>query len=148
VSLGRPPERLGHLQFVPGGLKRDNRIFGPATEPSPAVFGRRWAHASLWAPRRAMRRPDIHSVYIRPVFVPICKRSRIVRVGLQEGWYPPNTEIHLSRTRVPGVLGGQLTVASSGQYNVLEYTLLRYLIPPMQSCLSLCAAWNVVSLHT
>jgi hypothetical protein len=49
---------------------------------------------------------------------------------------------------VPGVLGGQLTVASSGQYNVLEYTLLRYLIPPMQSCLSLCAAWNVVSLHT
>ena len=38
MSLGRPPERLGHLQFVPGGLKRDNRIFGPATEPSPAVF--------------------------------------------------------------------------------------------------------------
>ena len=57
-----------------------------------------------WAPRRAMRRPDIHSVDIRPVFVPICKRSRIVRVGLQEGWYPPNTEIHLSRTRVLGVL--------------------------------------------
>jgi hypothetical protein len=58
-----------------------------------------------WAPRRAMRRPDIHSVDIRPVFLPICKRSRIVRVGLQEGWYPPNTEVHLSRTRVPGVLG-------------------------------------------
>ena len=47
MSLGRPPERLGHLQFVPGGLKRDNRIFGPATEHSPAVFGRRWAHAAL-----------------------------------------------------------------------------------------------------
>ena len=46
------------------------------------------------------------------------------------------------------IFGGGRTVAASGQYNVLEYTLLRYLIPPMQSCLSLCAAWNVVSLHT
>ena len=58
-----------------------------------------------WAPRRAMRSRDIHSVLVRAGFVPICKRSRIVRRGLQEGWYPPNTDIHLSRTRVPGVLG-------------------------------------------
>ena len=52
-----------------------------------------------------MRDPDVHSGLVRAVFVPICKRSRIVRVGIREGWYPPNTEIHLSRTRVPGVLG-------------------------------------------
>jgi hypothetical protein len=47
VSLGGPPERLGHLRFVPGGLERDNRIFGPATESPPAVFGRLWPHATL-----------------------------------------------------------------------------------------------------
>ena len=58
-----------------------------------------------WAPRRAMRSRDIHSVLVRAGFVPICKRSRIVRVGIREGWYPPNTEVDLSRTRVPGVLG-------------------------------------------
>ena len=58
-----------------------------------------------WAPRRAMRSRDIHSVLVRAGFVPICKRSRIVRRGLHEGWYPPNTDVHLPRTRVPGVLG-------------------------------------------
>ena len=58
-----------------------------------------------WAPRRAMRSRDIHSVLVRAGFVPICKRSRIVRRRLHEGWYPPNTDVHLSRTRVPGVLG-------------------------------------------
>ena len=30
--------------------------------------------------------------------------SCVVPVGLQEGWYPANTDLHLSRTRVPGVL--------------------------------------------
>ena len=60
---------------------------------------------AAWAPRRARRSPDIHSGLVRAGFVPICKRSRIVRVGLQEGWYPPNTEVDLSRTRVPGMLG-------------------------------------------
>ena len=58
-----------------------------------------------WAPRRAMRSPDIHSVLVRPGFVPICKRSRIVRRRIHEGWYPPNIERQLWGTRVPGVLG-------------------------------------------
>ena len=58
-----------------------------------------------WAPRRAMRSRDIHSVLVRAGFVPICKRSRIVRRRLHEGWYPPNTDVHLPRTRVPGLLG-------------------------------------------
>ena len=52
-----------------------------------------------------MRDPDSHSGLVRAVFVPICKRSRIVRVCIREGWYPPNTEVDLSRTRVPGLLG-------------------------------------------
>ena len=58
-----------------------------------------------WAPRRAMRSPDIHSVLVRGVFVRVRARSCIVRVGIREGWYPPNTEVDLSRTRVPGMLG-------------------------------------------
>ena len=56
-------------------------------------------------PRRATRSRDIHSVLVRAGVVPICKRSRIVRRGLHEGWYPANNEVHLSRTRVPGLLG-------------------------------------------
>ena len=47
VSLGGPPERLGHLKFVPGGLQRDNRIFGPAIGYPSRGSGRRWGHASL-----------------------------------------------------------------------------------------------------
>jgi hypothetical protein len=47
VSLGGPPERLGHLKFVPGGLQRDNRIFGPATGYPSRGSGGREAHASL-----------------------------------------------------------------------------------------------------
>ena len=58
-----------------------------------------------WATRRAMRSPDIHSGLVRAGFVPICKRSRIVRRRIHEGWYPPNIERQLWGTRVPGVLG-------------------------------------------
>jgi hypothetical protein len=59
-----------------------------------------------WAPRRGRRDPDIDSVLVRGVFVRVRARSRIVRRGLHEGWYPPNTDVHLSRTRVPGGFGG------------------------------------------
>ena len=58
-----------------------------------------------WAPRRAMRSRGIHSVLVRAGVVPICKRSRIVRVGIREGWYPANIDVHLSWARVPGILG-------------------------------------------
>ena len=47
VSLGGPPERLGHLKFVPGGLQRDNRIFGPAIGYPYRGSGGREALASL-----------------------------------------------------------------------------------------------------
>jgi hypothetical protein len=88
VSLGGPPERLGHLRFVPGGLERDNRIFGPATESPPAVFGPDSVPRGpmpAWAPRRARRSPDIHSGLVGAVFVRIWAQSCIVRTGIQEG---------------------------------------------------------------
>jgi hypothetical protein len=47
VSLGGPPERLWHLRFVPNPSEGDLGLFRAATEPSPAVFGRRWAPAGL-----------------------------------------------------------------------------------------------------
>ena len=58
-----------------------------------------------WGPRRGRRDPDIHSVLVSAVFVRVRARSRTVRRGLQEGWYPPNIERQLWRMRAPGVLG-------------------------------------------
>jgi hypothetical protein len=105
VSLGGPIERQGHLRFVPQTPRKAISVFFvpppdlllqyPVTDgPMPA-----------WALRRARRGRDIHSVLVRGVFVRVRARSRIVRRRLHEGWYPPNTEVNLSRTRVPGVLG-------------------------------------------
>ena len=92
TDLYQTPQKTISVFFVPPpDLLLEDPVAGG---PPPA-----------WAPRRAMLSRDIHSVLVRAGFVPICKRSRIVRRGLQEGWYPPNTDIHLSRTRVPGVLG-------------------------------------------
>ena len=62
VSLGGPIERLGHLRFVP----RDNRnviiaFLGPPSDillEDPVAGGA----TPAWAPRRAMRSRDIHSV--------------------------------------------------------------------------------------
>ena len=54
------------------------------------------------APRRGTRSPDIDSVLVRGVFVRFRVRSCIVRMGIQEGWYPANTDGHLSRTRELG----------------------------------------------
>ena len=54
------------------------------------------------APRRGTRSPDIDSVLVRGVFVRLRVRSCIVPNGIHEGWYPANTEPHLSGTRVPG----------------------------------------------
>jgi hypothetical protein len=85
-DLYQTPQKAISVFFVPPpDLLLEDPVAGG---PTPA-----------WAPRRAMRRPDIHSVDIRPVFLPICKRSRIVRVGLQEGWYPPTTPRYTSRER-------------------------------------------------
>ena len=92
-DLYQTPQKAISVFFVPPpDLLIEDPVVG---RPTPA-----------WATRRAMRSPDIHSVLVRAGFVPICKRSRIVRRGLHEGWYPPNTDVHLSRTRVPGGFGG------------------------------------------
>jgi hypothetical protein len=77
-DLYQTPQKAISVFFVPPpDLLLEDPVVG---RPTPA-----------WSPRRAMRDPDIHSGLVGAVFVPICKRSRIVRVGIREGWYPPNT---------------------------------------------------------
>jgi hypothetical protein len=49
VSLGGPPERLGHLRFVPNHSEGDFGIFRPATGSPPRGSGRQWPHAALGA---------------------------------------------------------------------------------------------------
>ena len=92
TDLYQTPQKTISVFFVPPpDLLLEDPVVGRPTPPG--------------GPPRAMLDPDIHSVLVRAVFVPICKLSRIVRVCIREGWYPPNTEVDLSRTRVPGVLG-------------------------------------------
>jgi hypothetical protein len=47
ASLGGPPERLGHLRFVPNPSEGDFGLFRAATGSPAAVSGGREAHASL-----------------------------------------------------------------------------------------------------
>ena len=90
-DLYQTPQKAISVFFVPPpDLLLEDPVVGRPTPP--------------WGPRRGRRDPDIHSVLVRGVFVRVRARSCILRVGIQEGWYPPNTEIHLPRTRVPGVL--------------------------------------------
>ena len=103
---GGSPECVWPLRRVPRGLERDNRILEPATGPllllEDPVAGR---PTPPCAPRRGTRSPDIDSVLVRGVFVRLRVRSCIVPKGIHEGWYPANTDAHLSTTRAPGVLG-------------------------------------------
>jgi hypothetical protein len=91
-DLYQAPRKALSVFFVPPpDLLLEDPVVG---RPTPA-----------WATRWAMQSPDIHSVLVRAGFVPICKRSRIVRRRIHEGWYPPNIERQLWGTRVPGLLG-------------------------------------------
>jgi len=54
---------------------------------------------------RGRRDPDIDSGLVRACFVPIWPQSRAVPTGRREGWYPANTDAHLSTTHAPGVFG-------------------------------------------
>ena len=51
------------------------------------------------------RDPDIDSGLVQACFVPIWPQSRAVPTGRREGWYPANTDAHLSTTHAPGVFG-------------------------------------------
>ena len=71
-DLYQTPQKAISVFFVPPSeLLLEDPVVG---RPSPA-----------WATRRATRSRDIHSVLVRAGFVPICKRSRIVRRGPSRG---------------------------------------------------------------
>ena len=86
------PRNAISVFFVPPpDLLLEDPVVG---RPSPA-----------WATRRAMRSPDMHYGLVRAGFVRVRAWSRIVRVGIREGWYPANIDVHLSWARAPGILG-------------------------------------------
>ena len=95
----------GISNLYQGGWKARIAFWSPPSKivPQCSIAG---GATPPWAPRRGRRSPDIGSVLVRAVFVPIWAPSHAVPTGLLEGWYPANTDLHLSRTRAPGVVGG------------------------------------------